>query len=160
VHPSFFTKFCPFHTITCWKTGRCLTHQWSDVTSRSMAPIWAKKEQRFCWTALLALSMLKAGKDCGEVKNVWSMMTTIVSIKHQNQYTVKYESSRLDIRVQANGDRLAGHHDVSHGITAGAGDHQGLAGSRRGRLFQVISMQSLLFLISTVMGMEKSFKLL
>src|SRR6185369_15289875 len=45
--------------------------------------------------------------------------------------------SRFDIRVQADGDLLAVHQNVGHGIAAGAGDDQGLAGGGRSRLFQV-----------------------
>ena len=65
--------------------------------------------------------------------------------------------SRLDVRVQADGDRLAVHQNVSHGIAAGAGDDQGFAEAEWVGFSRSISIISLLPLISTVMGMGESF---
>jgi len=70
------------------------------------------------------------------------------------------ESSRLDVRVQADGNRLAVHHDVGHGIAACAGDDQGLAGSGRGCFSRSISIMSLLSLIATVMDINVSDNLI
>lgn len=58
---------------------------------------------------------------------------------------------RLDVCVQSDGYRLAVHFDAGDGVAVGAGHHQGLD---RVGFSRSISIQSLLFLISTVIAMK------
>jgi len=57
--------------------------------------------------------------------------------KLERQHMKDTLSGLADIRVQADGNGFSVHHGSGHGIAAAAGNHQGLARSRRGRCFQV-----------------------